>query len=112
VRHLSLMGEWVGDDGLRALAAAPRPATLRSLRLWTRGHSPVALHSVILSPALAGLTALDLSWMATDSETAALLALPAVLPGLERLALGVVTPADREALARRFGGRLTVDEDE
>ncbi len=110
LEHLSLMGEWIGDDGLRALAASPQAGRLPSLHLWTRGHTPAGLRALVESPRLSGLRCLDMPWVDLDPETAALLARPEVLPGLTRL--GVRSAPDRAALARRFGDGLLVDEDE
>jgi hypothetical protein len=111
IEELHLLGNWLGEEGLRALAASPHVVGLKSLNLL-QGASPAGLRAVVESPRLATLARLDLSWTKLDSSLAALLAEPHVLPALIQLAVGPVAPEDRARLARRFGDGLTVDEQE
>jgi uncharacterized protein (TIGR02996 family) len=106
LRHLSLWGEWVTEDGLRALAGSPRAAGLRSLYVWPRHPSAAGLRVLLRSPHLAGLRRLDLSRVALDPGTVALLARPDILPGLSHVVVSSVQSAELAGLARRFGAGL------
>jgi uncharacterized protein (TIGR02996 family) len=108
IEYLSLMGEWIGDDGLRALAASPRVTGLKGLYLWSRGHTPASLRALLESPHLARLPRLDMPWIELDPESAALLARPEILPGLSHLEVRLPPRANRDALAKRFGDGLVV----
>jgi uncharacterized protein (TIGR02996 family) len=99
----------VGDDGLRALAAAPRLASLRSLSLCAvYGDEGVSTRltaagvaALAASPHLAGLTALDLSRNDVGDEGARALAASPRLTGLRDLLLfdAALTDAGVAALA-------------
>jgi hypothetical protein len=106
LQHLDLLGDWVEDDGLGALAGSPRAAGLKSLYLAPRRGSAAGVQVLLASPHLAGLTRLDLSLFRLDPETVALLARPAVLPGLSTLVVSDEETADLTALLRRFGDGL------
>jgi uncharacterized protein (TIGR02996 family) len=109
---LNIVGRWVDDNGLRALAASPRLAGLRLLVVCPWRDSWTGLRALIESPHLSGLTSLDISWQELGPGLAELLARPDVLPGLTRLAIAFPDRAELEALARRFGDGLIVEEEE
>src|SRR5262249_47668267 len=109
---LNLVGDCFEDVGLRALAASPRMARLRSLVVWGRRDARAGLRALLESPHLAGLSGLDIARAPLDPELAALLPRPEVLPGLTELAVASPEPAARAALERRFGDGLVVTDDE
>jgi uncharacterized protein (TIGR02996 family) len=110
IEHLSLMGEWMCDDGLRALASSSRIAGLKSLNLWSRGHAPASLRALFESPHLDGLTRLNIPWIELDADSAALLARTEILPGLSHLEVRLPPRTNRNALIKRFGDGLFMDD--
>jgi uncharacterized protein (TIGR02996 family) len=112
IEHLSLMGEWMGDGGLRALASSSRITALKSLNLWSRGHTPSTLQALFQSRYLAGLTRLNIPWTELDADSAALLARPEILPGLSHLEVRLARGANRVALEGRFADGLFVEDNE
>jgi hypothetical protein len=104
---LSLCGNWLGDDQLRAIAASPRVSGLRTFYPWPAAGSTAGMLAILRSPHLAGLTWLNLWGITLDPEMVDLLERPEILPSLTRLDIGEETPrAIRERLVRRFGDGL------
>ena len=105
---LMLIGYWLTDDGLRALAESFRVAGLKSLFIWPRPESSAGVRAILESPHLAGLTRLDLSGIALDPAMVALLGRPDVLPGLRKLIIAFHDVSHRDLLLPRFGEGLFV----
>lgn len=107
---LSVVGNWVHDDGLTALADSPSARGLRSLFLVPRRGTHEGLRRILTSPHLSELARLDLSWVPLDEEIVSLLAEPGTLPGLSHLAIQRLTGPPPASLVRRFGAGLTIEE--
>ena len=104
---LSLWGDWLGDDELRALAESPRVTALRELYVWPRRDSWVGLQALLESPNLAGLKILNLSRISLTPEIVALLVRPEILPGLIQMHVNYDEPEEHQTLLRRrFGEEL------
>jgi hypothetical protein len=107
LQWLSLWGDWLGDDELRALAASSQITALRELYVWPRPDSWLGLRALLDSPNLANLKVLNLSRINLTSEMAALLAQPQTLPSLVLVHFNYKEPKKHLALLRqRFGDEL------
>jgi uncharacterized protein (TIGR02996 family) len=107
LEHLSLCGNWLGNDQLRAIAGSPRMAGLKSFYPWPVAGSTDGLLAILRSPNLAGLTWLNLSRIGLEPEIVELLERPEVLPNLTRLDIDDETePVIHERLSKRFGKGL------
>lgn len=68
--RLDLRGNWVGPEGVKALAASPYLTRLRSLDLSHNGLSGEDVQPLLDSPALSGLRVLELSGNPIDEAAA------------------------------------------
>jgi uncharacterized protein (TIGR02996 family) len=112
IEGLLLVGHWLTNDGLQALAESSRLVGLKSLFIWPKPNSLAGVRAILESPHLAQLTRLDLSGVALDDEMVALLQQPVVLPGLRTLVIAFESMSYRTSLLPRFGAGLFVGSDE
>jgi uncharacterized protein (TIGR02996 family) len=115
IQTLSLVGEWLGDAELEALAASPRLASLKHLTLVRRREASKGLNTLLSSRHLANLERLNLAHPRIDDEdypqipeAITILADLQQLPGLRELEISFADTIYRDLLLPRFGDGLLV----
>ncbi len=108
LQGLSLFGDWLEEEGLKALASSPRLTGLQSLEIRPRPTcwAGEGMRALLHSPCLDGLKFLNIALVGLDPEIATLLARPDILPGLETLVVTFDDKKYRDLLKPRFGKGL------